>query len=234
MPIPNTKIIERDPLKHIIPDIDEYNQRLAQTAYEYVRDAVIRGMQIGAAEVSVVPGFDVTNPEVSKFLQQYVGLMANTVNRAMVEKIRGVLTSGLEQGQSFREMRPAILEALGCARDENGKIVADKGAKYKADLIARTETDRAQNAGRQAQLQEAGAKAKVWRAAPGACEFCAALDGMTVGVEENFFQRGDSISLEREDSTEDSPSASTLHLDYSDTPYPPLHPNCLCITEYEF
>lgn len=224
-----SKIIERDPFEAFLPDLAKYDALLAEVASDYVRDAINRGVRIGAAEIGIHPSFDVLNPEVLPWLEKYTGLMANTVNRNLVESIRTALSAGIENGETLREVRNRVLESMGCTRDDKGKIVADDKAKYRAEMITRTETDRAQNAGRQVQLQESGAKTKVWRANPGACEFCQELDGMTVGVEENFFDRGTQITVVDGDDSE-----RHLVLNYSDTPYPPLHPNCLCVTEYSF
>jgi hypothetical protein len=226
--MPQTKLIERDPFRDILPDEAELDAKLSAAAADYIHDALKRGARIGAAEIGISPSFDVLNPEVISWLQKYTGLMANTVNRHLVENIRGALEAGIENGETFGDMRGRVLEAMGAVRDDAGKIVADDKLTYRAEMISRTETDRAQNAGRQEQLQEAGAKVKRWRANPGACEFCAELDGTEIGVEETFFDRGSQMTVTSDDGEE-----RNMLLDYSDTEYPPLHPNCTCIAEYD-
>lgn len=224
----NRKISERDPISAFLPDDGEWNLALQELARDYVRDALKTGLQSGAAEIGLAASMDVFNPEVLRFLETYVIRLAGNVHETVTNKIRDAIGEGLQQGESYRDIRGRVLEAFGCKRNEAGKIIADEKLKYRAEMIARTETDRAQNAGRQLQLEEAGAKRKVWKANPGACEFCQALDGTTIGVGEDFFKRGDTFSADV-DGTE-----RTLKLDYSDTPHPPLHPNCLCVTEYSF
>ncbi len=224
----NRKILERDPLSPFMPDPGEWDIRLADIARDYVRDALNTGLQSGAAEIGLEASMDVFNPEVLRFLETYTIRLAGNVHATVTDKIRAAIGEGLQQGESYRDIRGRVLEAFGCKRDEAGKIVADEKLRYRAEMIARTETDRAQNAGRQLQLEQAGAKRKVWKANPGACEFCQALDGKTIDVGEDFFKRGDTFSAEVDG------KERTLKLDYSDTPHPPLHPNCLCVTEYEF
>lgn len=219
-----------NPIEPYLPEQAALDIRLAEAAKAFIEAALRRGILMGADEAHLAVGMDVLNPKVIEFLNSYTGLMANRVNRTMVEKIRGALIEGLEDGLSFRDMRSLVLDALGVTRQANGKITADKGARYTAERITRTEVSRAQNAGRNMQLKEAGAVRKVWRTATGACEFCLALEGMTIGIDENFFAKGETLDIPgKEDGT-----LRSMHLDYSDTPHPPLHPNCVCVTAYEF
>lgn len=223
------KVINHDPISGFLPDRGHYDNRLKEIAYDYVRDAIQRGVKIGAAEIDIQPSFDVLNPDVIDFINNYTIRLAGSVNDTVIGKIRDSISDGLQQGLTYPEMRDSVLESMGCARGDNGNIIADDAASYRAEMIARTETDRAQNAGRDAQLTEAGAKIARWRANPGCCEFCAEMDGMEVAVGENFFQQGDQIIV-----TDDDGNERGMLLDYADTPYPPLHPNCLCVVEYDF
>jgi hypothetical protein len=118
---------------------------------------------------------------------------------------------------------------MGCERDASGKIVAGAKAKYRAEMIARTEVSRAENTGRDMQLVAAGAKVKRWVANGGACAYCQAIDGMQVGAKELFFRRGDGVTITNEEGKD-----ATMKLDYSDTRVPPLHPHCRCTVQYDF
>jgi len=215
-----------DPAANFLPDFDA---KLAGAVYDYIRDLVRQGIQAAASEADITPSLEVTNPEVQTWLGKYTGLLANRANETLAEKVRAAISEGLREGESYRAMRPRVLEALGCKRDAAGKIIADKQAKYTADRIAHTESHRAVNMGKDVQMKDFGAVRKVWQANAGACPFCAALDGKTIEIEGAFFRRGDTFTIEDEDG---NPQA--MKLDYSDTDVPPLHPNCCCVTGYEF
>jgi hypothetical protein len=216
---------------YILGDASLWDKTLSEIALEYIT----RRMQAGATAAAVASdisfSFDVHNPQVSEWLNRYTGLMANRVNDTVRESIRTSLVEGMENGLAGRDIEKLILESLGAERNEAGKLVAGEKLKYRAELIERTEYARAQNAGRDWQLRDAGATRKVWRANPDACEFCAELDGKTIGAEDSFFKRGDRIELAP---LEEGDNVQTMKLDYSDTDYPPLHPNCVCSVEYDF
>lgn len=207
-------------------------ESLAGVAESHIRTMFMLGVQRAGTEMDIIPGFDVYNPEVTRFLQEYTGLMANRVTTTVRESIRRALIDGLEGGLRGNALRDGVLEALGCTRDATGKIIADTGAKYRAEMIARTESARASHAGRERQWKEAGARAKRWRADSAACPYCQAIDGMVVEIERPFFRRGESLTVEA-DFGDGKSREGTLRLDYSDTPHPPLHPHCRCDVSYE-
>lgn len=216
------KILERDPIESILPDAAVWDRALAELAYEHVKNSITRGARTAAAQYDIALSFDVLNPEVLRWLEQYSGLMANRVNDTVRETLRMVLSDAIANGERGTALRDRIMSVM------NGEANAKR-----AEMIARTEIARAEHAGRQKQLADAGYTRKVWRTNQDACEFCMALEGMTVEIEQDFFKRGDQIALEREDSTEDSPALNVLKLDYADTPHPPLHPRCRCDVDYE-
>jgi len=216
----------RDPAADFLPDFDA---KLAALCLDHVQPLIVRGIRIAANEADIEATLDVSVPEVQQWLSKYTGLLANRANDTLAEKVRTAISEGLHEGESYRAMRPRVLEALGCARDEAGKIIADKQAKYVADRIAHTESHRAVNMGKDLQMQDFGAVRKVWQAHAGACAWCASLDGTTIGVEQAFFRRGDTYSIEDERG-----NSQGMSLDYSDTETPPLHPSCVCSVGYEW
>ena len=219
--MPQTKIMERDPAAHLLPEIAEWDLMLAEVAYDYVRDAIRRGVRIGAAEINITPTLltGVDNPAVTEWLADYTIRLAGRVNQTTADMVRDTLVQGIDAGEDLRKLTGRVQEAMG-----------DEANKVRSKMIANTETARAERAGTERQMRDAGAVRKVWRTNDGACEFCTPLDGRTIEIDENFFSRGSSTpGNEREDGT-----TASMHLDYSDTPHPPLHPNCRCDTLYEF
>lgn len=176
--------------------------------------------------------FSVINPSVIEWLESYTGLLPQRAYDTVREGIRKALIEGIKAGESGRKIEMRVLEALGAKRDPNtGKLIADDNLKYIAEMIAWTETARAQSAGQDRQLREAGATRKVWRAAADCCEFCAELDGTTIGVEESFFKRGDTFELLP---VEGDPRTLRMNFSDADVDYPPLHGECRCILNYLF
>ena len=70
--------------------------------------------------------------------------------------------------------------------------------------------------------------AKKWDANGDSCPFCQSMDGKTVGLSENYFKLGDTLTVDY--------NGKDVHLpfNYGDTPAPPLHPNCRCVLEPVF
>ena len=54
---------------------------------------------------------------------------------------------------------------------------------------------------------------------PNVCEFCEALDGTEVGVEENFYNNGEMMI---------GTKGGSRVVDYGDIEAPPAHPDCAC------
>ena len=118
---------------------------------------------------------------------------------------------------STREfLRADIQQALedGIRGNELADMLEDNYAfsDSRAEMIARTETAFADVNGNLNAYKASGVvQGKTWIAAPSCCEFCQELDGMTVGIDEDFPNDGGDG--------------------------PPLHPNCICDilpeTDYE-
>jgi hypothetical protein len=204
-----------------IPDLMPWLLELEEIAGPFVFDRLKQGLIIAAEQAGdVAPELlvSVDNPAVAEFVRQYTIRLAGSVSRTTIAKLTEELAAGLDAGEGLRLLRDRVRAAMG-----------EQSNRYRAEMIARTESSRAQNAGRTLQNKALGAKRKVWRALPTACEFCKTLDGKTVGIDQVFAARGDNIGVSREDGTE-----GRMKLDYSDTDYPPLHPNCMCVLEYDW
>jgi len=91
-------------------------------------------------------------------------------------------------------------------------------------MIARSETIRASNAAAKETYRQSGVVKKiVWLANldDRCCPWCEDLDGKVIDIEDNFFDKGDSYTIEN-----DEGKKQTMDLDYSDVGYPPLHSAC--------
>lgn len=141
------------------------------------------------------------------------------------------LRLGFDMAQRTREI---VREEIEAVQEEKPDATTEEIAKRlrsiikdrdRANLAAETETNRTSNRAARIAYRQAGITRLVWRVtSENPCEFCRALDGKTISIDEPFAQLGD--ELEGEDGGTKTISYETLHT-------PPLHPRDGCYVEYE-
>jgi hypothetical protein len=92
-------------------------------------------------------------------------------------------------------------------------------------MIARTETLKATNyACKEAMRQSGVCTGAVWLCTDDdrLCDWCAEMDGKEIGLDENFFDLGDELTIGEGD------DAQTMTFDYENIEAPVLHVNCRC------
>ena len=170
--------------------------------------------------------WDVTNPKVASWIEGYTYKFAEKITGTASDAMSEIIGDGLRNGLSNREIQQAIL---------NDPIMGAVSDDYRAEMIARTETARANVNGElraaideNTELEAQGLPRlftrKVWNTAADCCEFCAALDGKTIDIEEAYAKVGDTIELDEK---------RRYTLAYEDAQGPPLHPNCRCAVTLE-
>jgi len=170
-----------------------------------------------AAEIA--GSFDVHNPRVEQWLKDYSFKFAQKVNQTTADGLRATLTEGLNAGETISELKARVKEVFGSEANNR-----------RAEMIARTESHRAELSGRRELWKEANHDmvlageqpiyvGRVWRASPDACDFCLAMDGTQIGLDEVYFQQGSRFEVE---------DVGGMNLDYEDVEVAGLHPNCRC------
>ena len=157
--------------------------------------------------------FDIDNPLVQEFIKEYSYKFAQGINETTVASLQTAMSKGMSEG----------LGMDGIAKLIRG--VFDNCTKYRSLLIARTETIRASNgAAREAYRQSEVVEGMEWltTADDRRCSFCLAMDGKVVGLDENYFELGDSLTIGS------GTEKATMKFDYEAVGYPPLHPACRC------
>lgn len=163
-----------------------------------------------ALDVIGAPGLDVAGtPSAKTAMTKAMSLMAQSYNQDTLDILEAKLTEGLKQGFGVQKL---------------GELVSDIYTwkdTYAAERVALTESNRITNeAGKMAWKESGRVKEIKWvTAGSDVCTFCQAQDGKTIDIDDNFFDKGDTI--EGEDGAE-------MDADYSDIGGPPLHPNCRC------
>ena len=187
---------------------DELREEIVQVIARILAAMGQRELERLALEIE----FDFTNPEVQKWLKEYVFKFAAKIEADSVEQLRRALLDGLDAGEGIPKITRRIND-----------IFID-WSKSRAEMVARTEAIRAANRGAVEAYKQAGITKKVWitHHSDRTCLFCESLDGKIVGVEENYFDIGDKFTVE------DGDKMQTLKLEYEDVGHPPLHPRCRC------
>lgn len=204
--------------------LPQYAEAIAASARPFMEQAVEAGGQFGIRRlrgITTLPpavGFDVSNPEVQRFIDNYSARLANGVNQYTAVRARELLGEGLANGESIPQLTARVQEWAGTVGD------AQRGIEYRAANIARTESARAYVAGQEEAWKQTGVvTSKRWLKAPDACDFCSAIaeqfNNKAVGLGQAFLPQGATLTTK---------SGDTMNLDYSDTMGPPLHPQCRC------
>lgn len=164
------------------------------------------GDEAATAELGVK--FDLSNQDVIDFIKSYAFKFAQQISATSAKDVRDIMTEAEQQGWSLKELGDALFEKF------------DDWDSTRADLVARTETIRAANAGAIASYKQAGVTKKVWLADDDACPYCAGLDGTVVGIDDNF--------LDQDETYQPDGAEKPMTVDYDDVNGPPAHPNCRC------
>lgn len=146
-----------------------------------------------------------TREEIREQILLFAGSMIDTDVDKMVE----LIASGLEAGLSVAQIRRNIEDAF------------ESLTKVQAERITRTEVIKTSNLGAQDAFEQSGVVVgKQWLTAMDdrVDPLCAALNGRIIDLRQDFFKKGDTFEA----------GGKVTKLDYSNTPYPPLHSNCRC------
>lgn len=149
----------------------------------------------------------VLTQEILQYIEDRIVLLATETNDATVLTIQETIAEGVTNGESVAQLRKRI------------KAVYDEATTVRAERIARTESLAASNEGAlEAYRQSPVVTAKEWSAEANACEFCKALDGKIIGLNEDFAKLGQGVEA----------GDKKMQTNYEDIAHPPLHANCRC------
>jgi HK97 family phage portal protein len=162
---------------------------------------------IGAQQQDIL-----ADDNVRSALDQGISQMARSYNETTLEQLKTVLGEKLTQegGTNLPELTEAV-DGVYSFADER-----------RAGMIAKTEAFRASNlANKNAWRLSDVVKTITWYSAEDekVCQYCAAMDGKEIAIDDNFFNIGDTVK---------GVNDGLMTLDYSDTEAPPLHPDCRC------
>lgn len=145
--------------------------------------------------------------ELKKNIYKFSGEIDNDTNKQLTKDFEKIIQDWL----SFDDWRELILWTF------------KELTTTRADRIVRTETVRAWNYGSELWRKQSGVVEKKQRYTAldeRVCEYCWPMNWKVIWLWENYFEKGDVLI---------GANGHEMKLDYSNTPYPPLHVNCRCV-----
>lgn len=179
-----------------------FSKAISKAVPEYI-DPLI------GTEGNVRMRFDVLDPNVTQFVNDRSFRFSFDVNEYTQRELKNQLNRGFEEGESIKTIKERVKMVFGFGDNKEGN--------YRAQRIARSEVIRASNYGQeQAYIQSGVVSGKEWLTSfdERTCPACGAMDGRIIGLNQNYFNRGDIFQ--------------GFNLNYEDIKGPPLHPNCRC------
>lgn len=149
--------------------------------------------------------FSIDTPTMQEFIKKNTKLFAGTINTTTSEEIRSLIAQGLDAGEAIVDLRKRIDEYSGFG-------------KPRSEMIARTETIRAQGEAEIAAWKESKVvTSTTWYTAldERVCPECGPMHGTEVSTGEEFLSTAD---LEKMNITPYNGGVTA----------PPLHPQCRC------
>lgn len=156
--------------------------------------------------------FDADDSAVKKAIELAAKRMAKSYNATTAQLLKRALNDGISAGDGLNKLAQRVSE------------VYEHADQVRATMIAHTESFYIANeANRQAYKQSGIVRTLKWlTASSDACEFCQPMNGKTVGVEEVYFSKGDTIV---------GANGGVMKADYRSIDVPPIHPNCRCFIQ---
>ena len=101
----------------------------------FIAEAVRRAGNQSLAELGLTIDFDMSNPEVQRFIGNKTKKFSKDINKTTVEALTRELKEGFAEGESIQDLRKRINK------------VFDQATTYRAEMIARTEIVGSSNKG---------------------------------------------------------------------------------------
>jgi SPP1 gp7 family putative phage head morphogenesis protein len=139
--------------------------------------------------------WDVFNTNIEKWLKTYSIDLADEINTVTLDKLKASLFEGWEAGESIPDLSNRVRDLY------------EEFDKSRADTIARTETQKANDRANEETWKASGVVDRsMWIIGPEPCPICEALDGEVRDLGDDFYPPDE----------------------YSDGSGPPRHPRCVC------
>jgi hypothetical protein len=189
----------------------EWVEKIADESYPFTVEAFERGEQLGANDLQAAgvafEAITLPTDQVEAQVKRLTRGFASEVVDVVGDDVFKAVKEGLAAEENVYGIAKRIAAVYGEKRDNA------------AERIARTEVNRALNAGAQETWKAAGVSKNEWLASVDACEFCVAMNGKRVALGEAFLKSG---------ATMRGVDGGGYTAKYGDILHPTLHPNCTC------
>lgn len=152
---------------------------------------------------------------VKEAIDKRLATMAGKYTDETIALLERELKESAENNETQEELKDRI------------KLIEEFSADTRAARVAVTESYwNANTATRMAWKESGSVKTVKWYTSSNerVCQFCGPLHGKTVGIDENWYNVGDTV---------DGSAGGKLNVDFADVGNPPLHPNCQCFIRPE-
>ena len=168
------------------------------------------GVQGSAAARLVGSTFDPEAEATQAALGKSIDRMATKYTQETLDMLKSELNAGIADGESIDKLKDRVA-GVGSFSDD-----------VRAERVAKTGTFRTSNlASREAWQQSGVVTTLVWHTqSDNPCEYCDEMDGQEVGIDETWYDVGDTIQ---------GSSGGSMEITYADGEEPNIHPNCQCI-----
>ncbi len=156
--------------------------------------------------------FNPNNEKVQDKIRRALRLAGESYTNTTLNLLNNSVGEGISAGEGIAKLTNRVRDVFGLTDT------------YRAERIARTTVFQAANtSAREAYRQSGVVKEVRWHTAEDelTCEFCEPMNGKTVGIEDTFFDEGQTVR---------GRDGGSLKLDFDDVEDPPLHANCRCFT----
>lgn len=183
------------------------------TMVPFIREIVWGSGREALDYVGVGGDLNLATETAVEFLRVHATELMKEINNTTREKLKTSLAEGVKNGDSIPELQKRV------------KDIFTEATTTRTEMIARTEVLRASNFGtEEAYRQSNVVSGKEWLTAVDdkVCPGCEYMDGKIVGVEEDFFKEGETLTVNQDG------KKYTYKFDMFDVKHPPLHVGCRC------
>jgi phage portal protein BeeE len=203
------KLFTKEMLALLIPLATVYGNKTVNTGINLI-------VQAGLSTQDITP-FEFT-PAQKKAYEKYLAKVGTGYADQTAEEIRKILGEGILNGATKQEIESQLRRELLAGPND-----------YRVERLAKTEVNltegRASVSAMENISEQTGYQiSKIWNTSGDEpCEFCQALDGTVISVQENFVDKGAEI---------EGIEGGIYHNDFTATDTADAHPNCNCYTTY--
>jgi SPP1 gp7 family putative phage head morphogenesis protein len=154
--------------------LDGYTKQIVEQLNDPITQIFGIAGQEALQQINFSGVFNVTNPEVIKFIDKYLLKLSGVLNDTTLIAVKNIIKEGLTDGSTIQEIADRI-------------NASPEFSPVRSTMIARTETANSYINGEIVAWKQSGVvDRKQWISSPGACDICKALNGKQVGLDEKF------------------------------------------------